>query len=270
MTPRRFLQSFGKSLAVAGRSALAIVVPRVCFACHAMLDDGNICSPCRRELVPSITTFCWRCGETALRVDQSTCLRCGNLELAFEQVVALGHYRGRLRDLILESKRDLFGTVALVLGAWLAEERAATLEAMAFDAIVPMPMFWSRRLWRGVNGPEWIASAVAEHTRRPVFRRLLRRCRSTPTQVGKTAAERAMNVANAFAVRTQSISAMRGKTLLLVDDVMTTGASCSEAARTLRAAGAERVVVAVVARAELNTRRETMKKDDIERPHQQP
>jgi ComF family protein len=125
------------------------------------------------------------------------------------------------------------------LGARLAELRA--------DVIVPVPMFWTRRLLRGVNSPEILAESLAGRLDLPVLRRVLVRTRNTLPQFSLPPSERFPNVRGAFRVRRGYD--LSGARVLLVDDVLTTGATSSEAARALRSAGAEAVLVAVAARA---------------------
>ena len=113
--------------------------------------------------------------------------------------------------------------------------------------VAPVPMHWVRRLGRGWNHSSGLARRVARRLKLPMDDELVR-TRNTPPQVGLPASQRAGNVRGAFAVpRPKEVA---GANVLLVDDVMTTGATANEAARTLRRAGAERVIVAVVARAE--------------------
>jgi ComF family protein len=113
--------------------------------------------------------------------------------------------------------------------------------------IMPIPMFWGRRLRRGKNCPETLAECLSQSLGVPMRRGLLVRHRNTLPQNNLTPAHRFKNMRGAFRVRRPTIVA--GARVLLVDDVLTTGATCSEAAKTLKQAGAETVAVAVVARA---------------------
>ena len=137
-------------------------------------------------------------------------------------------------------------SLALAGGNWLGECRAERLREWNCDLIVPMPMHWRRRLTRGLNPPELIAERVASSLRLPVARRLLRLRRKPRKQGTLTTLQRFRNVRDVFRVSTTY--ALNGVRLLLLDDVMTTGATANEAARTLLRHGAERVDVAVIAR----------------------
>jgi ComF family protein len=116
-----------------------------------------------------------------------------------------------------------------------------------FDAIVPMPLHWQRRWSRGFNQAELLARALSKQTGLPV-RLLVRRKRSTAAQAGLTNAGRRANVRGAFEVR--RANSVRGLRILLIDDVFTTGATAGACAGALKRAGAERVAVLALARAD--------------------
>ena len=137
--------------------------------------------------------------------------------------------------------------LAELLGELWAETAAARFHAIAADALVPVPLHWLRRLRRGYNQSHALARGLSRRLGIPLRAPWLRRVRHTPRQTSRSFEERRANVRDAF--RAAGGPALRAKTVLLVDDVMTTGATASEAARALRAGGASRVVLAVLARA---------------------
>ncbi len=138
--------------------------------------------------------------------------------------------------------------MAAALGRLLSARRHDELAALAADVVVAMPMHWWRRLIRGTNNPDILAAFVAESLGLPIGRHALRRRRNALVQTGLHQRERTANVRGAFAAG--PADGIRGRRVLLVDDVLTTGATCSEAARTLQQAGAASVAVAVVARSQ--------------------
>jgi ComF family protein len=147
--------------------------------------------------------------------------------------------------LILRLKQSSGEMLADFLGELWAEHAASKLKELGPDVIIPVPLHWWRRWTRGYNQSETLARALARHLGLPFRPHWLRRVRNTPRQTSQAPSGRRDNVKNAF--RARSTASLRGKTVLLVDDVLTTGSTCSEAARALRAAGAGRVVATILA-----------------------
>jgi ComF family protein len=160
----------------------------------------------------------------------------------------LGAYDAELRDAVLRMKRPAHDALSLTVGRLLAVRRGEQLAAIGADLIVPVPMFWRRRLKRGKNNPDLLAGCLAKSLGVPLRRGVLVRRRNTEPQAGLPPSRRFQNMPGAFRVRRPG--AVKGARVLLVDDVLTTGATCSEAAKMLKKAGAAMVAVAVVARAQ--------------------
>lgn len=114
-----------------------------------------------------------------------------------------------------------------------------------FDLIVPLPLHWRRRWERGFNQAALLAQVVAQRSGVPAAS-VMRRIRATPPQAGLSNAKRRLNVSGAFAIKRNS--SLRGQRILLVDDVMTTGASAAACARALKQAGAVHVTLLTLAR----------------------
>jgi ComF family protein len=224
----------------------------------------GVCGVCQRPLPPERPHFCEACRNTLTRDPFPTCPRCaGNVgpfvpldsgcthcrdeAFPFERVLRLGPYEGLLRDVILRLKHVSHDGLAETLGELWGEHAGADLRATGAGVLVPVPLHF-RRLWeRGYNQSAALTHGLAVRLRLPCCPGWLRRIRHTPQQTQQTPSARRENVKGAFrAARGVNLS---GQTVLLVDDVMTTGSTASEAARALRDAGAERVVVAVLARA---------------------
>jgi ComF family protein len=247
MWPR--LRSFGRDLF---RGLLDLLLPGVCVGCDAPLspDATGFCLPCRNALTASTGPACPFCAAavgpfTALA---DGCPSCRDAGLRFDAVDRLGVYDGRLRELILRIKHASGESVAEHLGRFWAAEAETRLAGLGVDLVAPVPLHWWRRIKRGYNQCDVLAEHLARRLRVPCWPRCLRRTRYTPYQSSRTTAERRANVAGVFVARTPA--SVRGRTILLVDDVLTTGSTASEAARALKTAGAKRVVVAVLARAE--------------------
>jgi ComF family protein len=162
----------------------------------------------------------------------------------FDCAYSYGFYEGPLQELIHLLKYQGIETLAGPLGRYLM---AALPRDERVDLIVPVPMHWWRKWRRGFNQSELLAQAVAREAGIP-FADAMRRTRNTPPQAGLSDHERRHNLTGAFSVPAKR--RVEGRRVLLIDDVMTTGATTSACGAALLRAGAERVLVLTVARAD--------------------
>jgi ComF family protein len=162
----------------------------------------------------------------------------------FDAAYTYGAFEGTLRELLHLLKYGGVTPLAPRLGALMSRAAPRDIE---FDAVVPMPLHWWRRWRRGFNQAELLAREVARRLGLPVEKPVKRR-RLTGTQTGLTAAARRRNVSGAF--RVSDPSKVRGRRLLLIDDVFTTGATVNACAGAIKAAGAAYVAVLTLARAD--------------------
>ncbi|HEY1379211.1 MAG TPA: phosphoribosyltransferase family protein [Gemmataceae bacterium] len=231
------------------RGLLHLAYPGVCAACTRPtgIAPGDFCPDCRAALVADPHPTCPRCASTLgpNLPPASDCTRCRGQSFAFERVIRLGPYEGIRRDTVLRMKHGQHEGLAEAAGELWAEHALGQLKAVGAGAVVPIPLHWRRRWRRGYNQAAALARAVASTLQVPCRERWLRRVRATLLQTAVALSARRDNVRGAF--RAPADPRLRGLTVLLVDDVLTTGGTANEAARTLRAAGAARVVVAVLA-----------------------
>jgi ComF family protein len=227
---------------------LHLVYPGACHACDAPLPPGAgpFCDPCRDSL-PSHHPQCPRCAGTVGPFAEVAdgCLYCRGTSFPFDTAVSFGPYAGRLREIVLRMKHSSGEGLAEVVGEFWAGSDEARLRALAADVVVPVPLHWRRRWRRGYNQSEALARPLAARLGLPLRPSWLRRVRHTPEQKALSLAEKRENLRGAFRGRG---AGPRGRAVLLVDDVLTTGSTAAEAARALRQAGARRVAVAVLAR----------------------
>jgi predicted amidophosphoribosyltransferase len=220
--------------------------------------------------------FCVACRTPFLNrhpLDETgRCALCRLGLSGYDAVYSYGSYEGGLRKLIHAFKFEKVHTLARPLGNLLA--RALPRE-QRFDAVVPMPLYWRRRWTRGFNQSELLAREIARRWNVPVVK-AIRRVKSTPPQAGLTNAKRRANVAGAFSTASATASILRsavrrvqtivlprarrrirkflrphrldGARVLLIDDVLTTGATAAACARALKRAGAAHVTLLTVAR----------------------
>lgn len=145
-------------------------------------------------------------------------------------------------DLKRSGRRDGLGTFA----GWMAQAGRILLDEA--DVIVPVPLHYGRLAIRGFNQSAWLSGALSRRTGAPMVVDALKRTRRTPTQGGLSARARRRNVAGAFALRPNRAGHIQGKRVLLIDDVLTTGATLGACTHALRWAGARQVDVLVLAR----------------------
>ena len=240
------LGSEASSVAPSGVSPLgallSFLLPSRCAGCGIPRSDiggGGLCPPCWASLPPvDLASACPHC---ALPGEGGPCARCRRTVPPVGQAAALGLYLGPLKRLIGAYKFRGFDILAAPAAERLAAlARAAGLAAP--DALVPVPSTKTRNRDRGFDPARLLAEETGRRLHRPV-RPLLERQRDSPAQSALPARDRDANVAGAFRSRPAA-----GQSLLLIDDVVTTGATAFEAARTLLRAGASRVDLLVLAR----------------------
>jgi len=234
------------------RSVFRLILPRTCPACGTNHEaEGPFCERCgRRLLALAALAYCPRCGTTlgpALPGGEEGCPACPKVMPRHRRLVRLGPYADPLRPAIRRLKYRRATDASGPLSRLLAEAVAARCADLRPDVVVPVPMYWLRRVGRGWNHSAVLARGVARRIGLPMQEPLVR-VRNTLPQVHLPVSRRSANVRGAFAVRRGAD--VDGAGVLLVDDVTTTGATVNEAARVLLAAGAREVVVAVLAKAE--------------------
>lgn len=213
--------------------------PARCLGCGRR--DAVLCPSCDAALPRLQPPLCPRCSRPAS--SGTLCRDCRQGDPVLLSVRAACTYAGAasagVRRLKYSQERHLTDTLAALLVDCLARR------PLAVDALVPVPLDAGRARWRGYNQAALLAAPVAAALDRPVLA-ALQRTRPTRPQVGLSARQRRLNVRDAFACPPGTDVA--GRRLLLVDDVMTTGATLEACARALRAAGAAQVYGLVVAR----------------------
>jgi ComF family protein len=205
-----------------------------------------VCGACLRDPQPlEAEHFCRACRtpfRNASPLDaQGLCGLCRNGVRGFDAAYCYGAYEGTLRSLIHLYKYGRMTPLHAPLGRLLA--RALPLDER-FDAVIPAPLHWRRQWQRGFNQSELLARGIARRLGVPLLRRTLRRARATRPQAGLSNSARRDNMTGAFRVRGR----LDGRSVLLVDDVMTTGSTAAACAIALKRAGARRVVLLTVAR----------------------
>lgn len=241
--------ALGALLTRVGRAGLDAVLPPRCLSCGAIVaGTGAVCPPCWSRLAFVGPPHCVCCG-MPFPYDAGEDLRCAaciRTPPAFDRARAALVYDAASRPLLLGFKHGDDTHAAGALARWMAAA-AGPLLAEA-DLLLPVPLHRWRLFRRRYNQAALLAHALGRAAGRPVATDLLIRRKRTPSQGGLGRVGRAANVRGAFAVPRRARPSVAGRRLLLVDDVMTTGATVEACARVLRRAGAAHVDVIVVAR----------------------
>ena len=229
---------------------LDIIYPRNCIRCGAVSPEPfrYLCWDCFADTPRVEAPFCACCGDPVAGDVQHDyiCYACSRETPRFDSARSAVRYEGAVGDAL----RDLKYNNAL----WLIDDLAELLFACVsaeypdteFDVIAPVPLYPSRRRRRGFNQSALLAASLARRMGVLYKERSARRIRPTVTQTGLTASQRAANVTGAF--RAGHFARLNGKRILLIDDVMTTGATVNACAGALKQGGAATVHVATVAR----------------------
>ncbi|MCI4663622.1 MAG: ComF family protein [Neomegalonema sp.] len=236
-------------------AALDWLYPPSCMACGAPTERaGALCGACWRDMRQLDNNACAICAAPfAYDIPNLPphCADCAESPRGWRRGAAVCLYEGVGRDLVLALKHGDRLDAAKSMGAWMARAGAALLAAERGEApmLVPIPLHWTRRAKRRFNQSLELARAVAAASDATLAADVLRRPRATPSQGGLDRKARRQNVDGAFALRKSAIARINGRRVVLIDDVMTTGATLSSAASHLRAAGASQIDVLVFARA---------------------
>jgi ComF family protein len=248
-------------------SVATVLFPADCRVCGeplTALTKVPVCASCWNSLPSQSAVLCSRCGEDLGVSDfgempgknaELLCRPCRLAPPAFEHAIAHGLYAGAMRALLHLLKYEGLEPVARKLGSLIARQMAAVPNLPAKMLVVPVPLFSARHKQRGFNQSELLARATVRAMRslKPEWegelaQGVLTRQRATESQAGLSLHERRRNLRGAFLV--SKPSRVKGRHVLLVDDIYTTGATARACSRVLMRAGAASVRVATAARAQ--------------------
>jgi ComF family protein len=230
------------------RLTLDIALPQLCAACRDPVEDSGLCASCWDKLSFIAPPYCERLG-IPFAYDPGP----GVLSMeaiadppAYRRARAAVRYDEVARTLVHAFKYGDRLDLAPTMGRWMANAGRELLREA--DAIVPVPLHWRRQWMRRFNQSAILGQVIAGQAGVPVALLALKRVKATPQQVGLSQSARALNVQGAFRVPPDGKAAVAGRRLVLVDDVLTSGATIDACARALLRAGAAHVDVLVFAR----------------------
>jgi len=249
---RRRLGLWGAALRHGGTAACAaaldIALPRQCPACRDAIATEGVCPACWSALAFIRPPYCERLGIPFVYDPGPGILSAEAIAAppAFHRARAALRFNDTARQLVHSLKYGDRSDLAPLFGRWMAHAGAELLAGS--DLLIPVPLHWQRLWARRFNQSAALAHAGGRTAERPVATDLLRRARPTAHQTGLTREERAANVQGAFTVHAEARGRIAGRRVLLVDDVLTTGATADACARALLRAGAAQVDLLVFAR----------------------
>jgi len=225
----------------------ALFPPR-CVLCSSFLAQGErgFCALCRVAFLPLPPRLCSRCGQEACREEDGACHACRRHPPPHRRSLAFAAYGGTLEEAIHRLKFQSEPRLARPLAGLLLDDPPAQLAPAEHDLLLPVPLHPRRLRQRGYNQAALLGGELSRAWSLPLELGGLVRCRDTVPQSGLGEQERRSNLLGAFAVRPDRVA---GRRVLLFDDVITTGSTVAECARTLREGGARSVTALALARA---------------------
>lgn len=248
-------------------SFIDFLYPPFCFVCKQDTSENRsrfICDSCLEQIKEIEPPFCAKCGRSFVsenafnNIEKPVCGKCQNKgsNVKYESVLSLGEYNGTLKEIIHIYKYNKKEQLKKILSEVLIKKIEMKHEFLKADMLIPVPLHWIRKRSRGFNQSEELGRCISESLKIPM-KNLLKRKRNTRPQIGLSGDERIKNIRGAFKV---SLIAKRiwkasngsrfnfeGKSVILVDDVVTTGATVNECAKVLKKAGAREVIVVCLA-----------------------
>ncbi|MDD5477621.1 MAG: ComF family protein [Candidatus Omnitrophica bacterium] len=229
-----------------------LIYPNYCLVCknrvEATKERDLVCRGCWDKVEKNLPPFCASCGRhlDAKAIEKNTCASCANVKFYFDRAFSPCPYTGSVKKLIHEFKyggKDYLGKpLGSIMNTFI---RDYNLPIQHLDFIIPVPLHKSRQREREFNQAEILSRQVAEEFNKELLTEALIRSKPTKTQTELTLEERRRNVEESFRVARPEL--IKDTNLLLIDDVLTTGATSNEAAKSLKQAGAKIVLLMTLA-----------------------
>ncbi len=229
-----------------------LVYPKTCHACKNRLAadsiDELVCGDCWSKISRNLPPFCYCCGRSLIgrRFSRNVCSACLRQNLNFDRAFSPCVYDGVIKELIHAFKyyqKDYLGQALAKLMIDFTKEFNFPMDYI--DAIIPIPLSASRLREREYNQAQILADYIAKEYKKDLLAQIIQRRKNTRSQTELQDDERLENVKGAFTIK--DASGVKNKNILLVDDVLTSGATCSEAAGALKNSGANIVYVLTLA-----------------------
>ncbi|MCW9034009.1 MAG: ComF family protein [Rhodospirillales bacterium] len=229
--------------------ALNLILPPICPVCRTLVGTpGDLCPECWEQITFISEPMCKQCG-LPFETDENSntlCGHCMKTKPHFDQARAVMIYNDFSRRILIPFKNSDRTEMAPTLAHWLRRSGLPLMNET--DIIAPVPLHWTRLFKRRYNQSALLASELTKGSKTKLVLDLLKRTKRTPPQVGLSAAARRKNVQGAFIVNPKQKTFLSGKRVLLIDDVVTTGATVNACAKVLKRGGAKSVNVLTLAK----------------------
>ncbi len=239
-----------KNLKIILKKALNLIYPLNCVICKKSLnfdDSSYLCPNCHHKIIKNKPPFCIKCGCSLGKKRTASdyiCLGCQNKQFYFERVWTVNRYMGIIRQLIHLFKYHRQQYLTRILGKLMVDFIKVNLNYQTVDVLVPVPLHIHKLRQREFNQSNLLAKEINQQISIPIDNSLIR-IKRTSSQTGLSEQERFRNIAGAFKIKKGKEIAQ--KSVLLVDDVLTSGATANECARVLKQGGAKRVEILALA-----------------------
>ncbi|MCF6157879.1 MAG: ComF family protein [wastewater metagenome] len=230
---------------------LDLFYPRSCLHCKRNLNNScefYLCNDCKGQISYLDNTQCIRCGAVPgpyTVLSTKGCSACKGKYLHFDTIVAVAYYEGVMRTLLHAFKYGRQRFLFMMLNDIILQNKKLYDIVPEIDIIVPVPLYWLKNFHRGFNQSELLSKGIQRHFLKPVSINNLYRIRNTSSQTQLSKTQRQVNIHDAFIVK--HTKQLRGKKILLVDDVLTTGVTAAECSKKLKEAGVQSVHLLVLA-----------------------
>lgn len=231
---------------------LDLFYPRLCLHCNRNLNNSfefNICSTCKKQIPYRDDTYCIRCGITLGPYNISNmkegCAACKGKYLHFETITSVTYYDGVIKTLIHKFKYSRQKFLSEILNDIILADQRLKEIVPNIDIIIPVPLYWLKKRHRGFNQSELLSRGIQRHFFKPISANNLCRIKNTLSQTQLSKNQRQANVYNAFFIKYPEL--LKGKKILLVDDVLTTGITATECSRKLKEAGVQSIHLLILA-----------------------